>query len=394
MLKNIASTVFSHYTSQVIALITNILLARYLGGEGFGEYTLISSVFLIGNAFTTFGMDMILIRILASKSDPFLLGDGLLVQLFLSALYIAGVFLFDFFSPVPYSLKVYVFSLIPLAFYTIFTIVVRSQQKMQVYAIAQFLISFFQFIAMIVFTFINGNINTLSYLFLFSYALIAIWGYAFYTSSFVQIKFSLRNMLTLMRDCLKMAAIGTVRLIYEKIVATLLPGLVGLANTGIFSIAWRLMSSGKLGYFSAFTAIYPAMAKDVEIGRKMKGLVPLLGTSIVFSLLLQLLAKPIILVLFGVEFLPSTLSLQIMAWSIVPYVLITYITLGLVALELERPILISAVLGLIALLVLLIPLTTQFGITGSAIAVLGAEVFYAGVIWFQWRKHVLSKLSG
>ena len=394
MLKNIASTVFSHYTSQVIALITNILLARYLGGEGFGEYTLISSVFLIGNAFTTFGMDMILIRILASKSDPFLLGDGLLVQLFLSALYIAGVFLFDFFSPVPYSLKVYVFSLIPLAFYTIFTIVVRSQQKMQVYAIAQFLISFFQFIAVIVFTFINGNINTLSYFFLFSYALIAVWGYAFYTSSFVQIKFSFRNMLMLMRDCLKMAAIGTVRLIYEKIVATLLPGLVGLANTGIFSIAWRLMSSGKLGYFSAFTAIYPAMAKDVEMGRKMKGLVPLLGTSIVFSLLLQLLAKPIILVLFGVEFLPSTLSLQIMAWSIVPYVLITYITLGLVALELERPILISAVLGLIALLVLLIPLTTQFGITGSAIAVLGAEVFYAGVIWFQWRKHVLSKLSG
>jgi O-antigen/teichoic acid export membrane protein len=107
-----------------------------------------------------------------------------------------------------------------------------------------------------------------------------------------------------------------------------------------------------------------------------------------------LLAKPIISLLFGAEFLPSTLALQIMSWSIVPYVLITYITLGLVALQLERPILISAVLGLIALLLLFVPLTTQFGITGSAIAVLGAELFYAGVIWIQWRKHVLSKLSG
>ena len=97
MLKNIASTVFSHYTSQVIALITNILLARYLGGEGFGEYTLISSVFLIGNAFTTFGMDMILIRAFAVKIDPLLLGDGLIVQLLLSALYIAGVFIFGLF---------------------------------------------------------------------------------------------------------------------------------------------------------------------------------------------------------------------------------------------------------------------------------------------------------
>jgi O-antigen/teichoic acid export membrane protein len=191
-----------------------------------------------------------------------------------------------------------------------------------------------------------------------------------------------------------MATIGTVRLIYEKIVATLLPGLVGLANTGIFSIAWRLMTSGKLGYFSAFTAIYPVMAKDVEMGRKMKGLIPLLGTSVAFSLLLQWFAKPIISLLFGEEYLPAVLSLQIMAWSIVPYVLVTYITLGLAALGLERPILISAVLALIALLVLLIPFTNQYGITGSSIAVLSAEIFYAGIIWLQWRKHVLSKLSG
>lgn len=394
MFKNIASTVFSHYSSQVIALITNILLARYLGGEGFGEYTLISSVFLIGNAFTTFGMDMILIRAFATKSDPFLLGDGLLAQLFLSVFYITGVFVFDFFSPIPHSLKIYVFSLVPFAFYTIFTIVIRSQQRMQIYAIAQFLISFFQLIAVALYPWIKTDINGLSYLFLFSYVLIAAWGYIFYTSTSVKVVFSFSRMISLMRDCLQMAMIGTVRLVYEKIIATLLPGLVGLKNTGIFSIAWRLMYSGKLGYFSAFTAIYPAMAKDVELGKKMRGLIPLLGTSIIFSLLLQLLAKPIISLLFGAEFLPSTLALQIMAWSIVPYVLITYITLGLASLELERPILISAVLGLIALLALLIPLTNHFGITGSAIAVLGAEVFYAGVIWLQWRKHVLSKLSG
>lgn len=394
MFKNIASTVFSHYSSQVIALITNILLARYLGGEGFGEYTLISSVFLIGNAFTTFGMDMILIRAFASKIDPFLLGDGLIVQLLLSVLYIVGVFVFGVFVKIPFSLKIYIFSLIPLSFYTIFTIVVRARQQIQIYAVAQFLISFFQFIVMVALPFIKGNIETLAYLFLLSFVLIAAWGYGFYTLKFVRFEISFSRIINFLRDCLEMATIGTVRLVYERIATALLPVFVGLTSTGIFSVAWRLMSSGKLGYFSAFTAIYPAMAKDVELGKKMRGLIPLLGTSIIFSLLLQLLAKPIISLLFGAEFLPSTLALQIMAWSIVPYVLITYITLGLASLELERPILISAVLGLIALLALLIPLTNHFGITGSAIAVLGAEVFYAGVIWLQWRKHVLSKLSG
>lgn len=147
----------------------NILLARYLGREGFGEYALISSVFLIGNAFTTFGTDMILIRSLSNNLDKSLVGDGLLVQLLLSALYIAGVFAFDVLTPVPFSLKIYIFSLIPLSFYSMFTIVVRARQQMQVYAVAQFLISLFQLIVVILLPMFHGSINALAWLFLFSF---------------------------------------------------------------------------------------------------------------------------------------------------------------------------------------------------------------------------------
>jgi len=225
-----------------------------------------------------------------------------------------------------------------------------------------------------------------------NFILIAVWGYGVYTSSDVKVIFSISRIAALLRDCFQMAAIGTIRLIYERIAATLLPGLVGLSATGIFSIAFRLVSSGKLGYFSAFTAIYPVMARDVEIGRKMRGLGLLIGTSVVFSLLLYLFARPIVSLLFGDEFLSAVPSLQIMAWSIVPYVLITYLTLGLAALSMEKPIFISSIFALIALLVLLLVLTNRFGITGASFAILGAELFYAVVMWFQWRRHVLSQL--
>ena len=122
MLKNITWTVSARYVAQGLAVASNILLARYLGVDGFGEYALASSVLLIGNAFTNFGMDMILIRRLASENETSLLADGLWLQLSLSALYIAAVFLFGFFVPVPDSLKTYILTLLPLSFYSIFTI--------------------------------------------------------------------------------------------------------------------------------------------------------------------------------------------------------------------------------------------------------------------------------
>ncbi|MCC6985478.1 MAG: oligosaccharide flippase family protein, partial [Anaerolineales bacterium] len=62
MLKNIAWTVSSRYGAQGLGFASNILLARLLGADGFGEYALASAVLLVGNAFTNFGMDMILIR--------------------------------------------------------------------------------------------------------------------------------------------------------------------------------------------------------------------------------------------------------------------------------------------------------------------------------------------
>ncbi|MBK8822987.1 MAG: oligosaccharide flippase family protein [Anaerolineales bacterium] len=114
-----------------MAVLSNILLARYLGQEGFGEYAFISSILLIGNAFSTFGMDMILIRSLASDEKSFNLADGLLLQLLLSLFYVIGVFTTELFVSVPLSLKIYIFALFPLAFFTISNIDLRARQEMK-----------------------------------------------------------------------------------------------------------------------------------------------------------------------------------------------------------------------------------------------------------------------
>ncbi len=392
LVKNISWTVLSRFGTQGFAVISNVLLARHLGREGFGEYAFISSVVLIGNAFTTFGTDMVLIRRLAVEDGKYLLADGLSLQLLFSLVYIAGVFATGIFVTVPASLEIYIFSLLPLSFYSIFTIFLRGYREMKVFSIYQVFAAFLQFLVVIAAWLINAEITTLAALMLAVHFLLA---FIAFNSQSLQIGFarvSLPRTLTLLKECAPMAAIGTVRLLYEKITITLLPSLAGLSLTGIFSASLRVMEAGKLGHLSAFTAIYPEMTRDGDFGTRLKGLRPLLILAGLISFALSLFAGPIIRILFGLEFLPSIFPLQILAWVILPYVLVTYTSLGLVAAGAEKLVLFPLLISLAVLLFLFYVLMPLFGLAGSAIAILFAETIHAALLWRQWRFHALSKL--
>lgn len=390
MLKNITWTVLSRYGAQGLAVITNILLARYLGAEGFGEYALASAVLLIGNAFTNFGMDMILIRKLSVTDVPWLLTDGLGGQLFLSLVYSGAVFFVGQFVSIPLPVKLYTLALFPLSFYSIFTIAIRARGQMAMYFIAQLLMAVLQFFAVAVLWTTQGNLDFLILALLLTHVLIAIWA-----NGHVVIRLEFLSMVrsfALLKESLSMAVIGTLRLVYEKLPLMLLPVVSGFAGAGLFSAVARVTEAGKLGHLSAFTAIYPEMTRDDNFGKQHKGLAPLLGVAFLISVIIFFFAELIIRFLFGAEFTSAVSTLRVLVWCIPPYVLVTYASLVLVALGFEKPVLHSLLIALTVLLLLLVGLTIQFGNVGSALAVLFAEFVHAALLWFQWRKYVTAKL--
>ncbi len=97
--------------------------------------------------------------------------------------------------------------------------------------------------------------------------------------------------------------------------------------------------------------------------------------------------------LFGAEFISSVQPLRIMIWVIVPYVLVTYTSLGLVALGFEKPVLSSVLTALVCFADLThrSQLCIRFEWRGGC-AVLFAEIVHAALLWYQWRMHVISKL--
>lgn len=394
--KDIAFSTLSRFSGQVLAVLSNFIIARVLGVEGFGEYAFITAALIIGNAIATFGADMVLIRKISAAEDYSELSSSLVIQLSVSFVIIFFMFVFYFIFSTSIDAVIYMFSLIPLSFFTISTIALRGSRNIGAFSSLHFIFSLFQFISACLIYLLNKSILQLVLFLLASHVLSALIGLFFCfrkIPNFIISKPSREKIIRLLQVSCSLAVLGSLRLIYEKLALAIFPFFTNLFFTGLFSAATRVLDAIKLGYISALTPIYPEMAREKNFLSLQTGLRLLLLLSIVFSLAICLLAKYLLAFLFGSEFEPGTVALQIAAWVIPFYVIVSYYSLGFLAIELEKPILISLLVSLFALLTMLITLTRFYGLVGGALAVVFAEMLQASLLFIQWRKYALSKLS-
>lgn len=83
--ENSLLVIVSLVTVKVLSLILLVFVARYLGGEGFGKYAFVYSIFYFLTKFTGFGLDDIIIREVArnkSRTNYYLV-NGIYLKLFL-----------------------------------------------------------------------------------------------------------------------------------------------------------------------------------------------------------------------------------------------------------------------------------------------------------------------
>ena len=397
--KNILWTVSSRFGAQVILAVSHLLLARYLGSSGFGEYAFISAIVFVGNALSTFGTDMILIRRISATKDYSDLPAALVVQLLISLLYIAVVFVSSPVLPVAsHPLRIYILALIPLSLFTVSTVALRGAQCMGSFSVLHFLVACLQLFSVFMLMAVKGGIEQLVALSLAVQTVGAMLGLSFCLSRiegfFVFSRFAWNRIPRLITASAQVALIGTLRLIYEKLATLFLPWLTGIHTTGLFSASFRVLDAAKLGHMAALTAMYPEMTREKNFTKSIqKGYNLLLLASFLFSILLYLLAEPIIGLLFGERFSSSTISLKILAWVLIPYFIVTYYSLAFVAVEVERPALVSLMVALAVLVIFLFQWSPLYGLPGAAFAVLFAESIQAVLLWLQWRQHAFSKRS-
>ena len=381
----------SRLGTQALMVVFTILLARRLGSAGFGEYALLATTIFIGNMLTTFGTDMLLMREIAARGDLSNLPAALLLQLGLSALFVAlVVFCAPFFpnqsASAVLALRIYSLALFPLAFYTVFTSALRGMERMNSYALLSLVTVLLQ---VIVVAFLPSGIVALAtWLFIIQISVTLLAGFfcTLQIPGFCQVwNFSLHTVPALIRASAPIALLALLGMAYQKLSIYVLSALAGAALTGWFSAALRAVEASKTIHVSVFTALYPAMARAEPDSTGIFRLtwIFLLAGATIIALILSLLAAPLVTILFGADFAPSIPALQILAWMLVPYTVNTYLTLAFVAAKQERMVAVALSASLLALIIINLWWIPRFGLIGAAWAALAAEIFQALLLLAQ-----------
>lgn len=403
--RNSVWMVLSRFAAQGLAVVFTVVLARRLGSAGFGEYAFIAALIYVANSLTTFGTDMVLIRRIAAQDDLSPLPAALAVQLALSTLVILAAWGFGAHIPnqspeTVLALRIYVLALIPMAFFTVFSTALRGKQRMDAYAVLNLLIAALQAAVVLV---RNLDLVTLSVFFLAVQIIIALAAAWMCSAAIPRFwaAWSLRMpaLWPLARACAPLALLTVLGMAYQRLGIYMLSTMGSAADTGLFSAAARTVEASKTVHLALFAALYPAMAlarnqavpgRDLSDGiRTSRNL--LLAASAAGAAILFAFARPVVSLLYGSAYLASVPVLRILAWTLVPFTLNSYLTLSFLASNRELLVARALAASLLGLLVLNLWLIPAMGPTGGAWAALTAECVQAVILLLAAQAHATVK---
>ena len=388
----------SRIGAQALALFT-LLLARKLGSVGFGEYAFFTTAIFVGNVLTTCGTDMYFIREIAEHDDLARLPAALWIQLFLSTLFIVGVLMVAPILPnqsLPsiLALQIYSLALIPMAFYSVFTTALRGRQRMDLYSLLMLAGAFLQLLVVVIFMLGAGDIVMLAILLLAAQvvtALLACWMCVIQISGFWRSwRFSWRDVRTVFLASAALGLLGLLGMLYQKSGVLLLSILGGAALTGLYSSVLRVVEASKLVHIAVFTALYPLMAQ-AESSALAAGTIQLswkllLAEALALAIGLSLLAAPVVNLLYGAEFAPAGPILRILAWTLIPYTISSFLSLAFVARHRARTVGGALTVSLLGLALFSLWWIPAQGLQGAAWATLSAECLQAFLLLIYWLR--------
>lgn len=394
---NTAWLLLARIGTQGLMLLFTLVLARRLGQDGLGAYAFIAAVVYLGNVLTTFGTDTLVMRAVAARDEFSSLPPALLLQLILAAAFIALVHLSAPALPrqtpqAVLALRIYSLALIPMAFYTVFSAALRGAERMAAFMGLNLALAVIQLGLVWFFIQPGGSLMILAWLLLASQVAAALLAGAFCLIGLPGARRTWRapfnNVAGMLRASAPLAALGLLKVLYQRAGIYLLAVLGGAALTGWFSAALRPVEAAQIGHVALLGALFPVMAHAHARGATVtKGerrffslswrLLLLLGSAA--ALALFGLAPLLVPLLFGPGFEPAVPALRVLAWVLLPYSVNIYLSTELLSAGRERGIAIALLISLAVLVLLGLLWIPFWGLLGACWAVLAAELLQAAL---------------
>lgn len=377
---------FARLTTQGLAVVFIALVARRLEPASFGQFTFIAATIFIGNAFTSFGTDTLLIREIAkARQVTALVHRALTLQLVLSALWFFFLILFRARTP----LLIFSLSLFPLAIFSIVSALLRAFERMYLFWGLSLVSGFIQILCSL----FALDLLTLCILLLIGNLITSVLSMRIF--SIFQPNFGLLPLLDfrpLLPLVLPFAVLTTLSVVSQRLGVLSTSVFIDDTATGLFSSAARILDGMKFGHYAVLGTLFPMLSRRAFHSKQTYRLVfiGLMALSILLASGINLFAHLIIIFIFGENYIPAADLLKILSWCIVPYTVSAFISVDLVARGEEIMILKTTITSLIVWMFLYIWWIKAFGLTGASWAALSGEIFQA-IILLLFRPNLKSE---
>lgn len=363
-------------TAQGLSVLFVALAARKLGVTVFGEFNVLAAVVILGNAFTTFGTETLLIREISKSGQTSSLPSRTFgLQLVLSALFWLTAFLVHASPP----LLVYALSLFPLALISVTGAYLRGFERMDLY----WTISLLGGLAQCAAIYFSSDLSTLCLFLFLGQTLVALLSYRLCSASLPDFRlFPSIDVFPLLRVAFPFAAMTTLSVLTSRLGIFAVSTFIGAPETGLFASSVRVTEALKLGHYAVLGASLPMLSRGAidSFKRFRSSLWMMLVVSALLAGVAAFLARPLSVLLFGPEFASASDALVILVWSLVPYTVGAFLSVALVARGRETDLLKAMSIALLVFVLLYFFLTRQHGMVGAAWAALVGESIQAIIL--------------
>nr|WP_269781397.1 flippase [Photobacterium phosphoreum] len=396
---------------MIVGLFVGIWLTRYLGPDKFGVLSYSQSFVALFVAFSTLGLDGIIIRELVkdeSKRDK-LLGTGFILKIVASILVVIFIIIALYLNSRDYQTNLFIFVISLAMIFQSFNIIdFYFQSKVLNKYIAYSNIFSLLISSVIKITLILNNAPLIyfSYVILFDSLIVAIGLSYFFCKNNLSIyswSFDKKLAKFLLKESWPLIFSGVLVSAYMKIDQIMIDEILGSIEVGQYAAAVRLSEVWYVIPVVICNSIFPALINAKKINGKIynervkKLYFVMIWGSLCFSFLIFYSSNFLIYNLYGVEYLPSIKVLQIHIWAYV-FVSLSYSSGKWLLIEgLQKYTLYRAISGLFINVILNFYLIPIYGVVGAAVATLIAHVITSTVFFIvvpQLRKGLFLMLKG
>lgn len=399
---NFVSLIGGEILSRVLGVVLFIILARYLGPEDFGIYSLALSFYMIFSLISNFGLSNLLVKDIAREKEiaSKYIGSIIVIKSILSIaciillMFLAWILNYQFKTTL--AILIYSIALIFSSHMETFSSLFRAYEVMQYSSLINILRSIVGFILVLTAMYIQLGLLEIVGTQVISFFIVFIIFFYFTNNRFVTIKPLFDGLLIkkLLLGALPFLMTGTAYIINVKVDVVMLSKLGSESMVGLYSAANELIFTLFVIPNLLSTAIFPVISRKfkesinsiAEMCNLSSKILIALGVPMGTGILI--LSPQIIHLIYGQRFNDSIIALQILSITIILTFSRVVFSWALTAIDKVNLALTEYILCLILNIVLNIFLIPKYGLIGISITNIIVSVFGNIFLMYMLNRYI------